>query len=420
MATVPDAVRSPGDADDQDALKRRHVVPSELGEVSVDTEGDQPRITVPISSTTPHRSDGKIMTEEALESMAEQLESGEVGLWDDHGLSVLTGWREYRREDMYGRWVAGEVDEDGILWGTAELMDDRDETDTLLEQLAQDMPVGFSVGYKPLDEEMLAVAEDDEDKTRHIFDVDLWETSPVGIPDNPAAIASVAGAIEQADVDIGPELASTVATSVREALESTMTDTDTSESTDSGSDPEGSAGTTPPAVRFNDSEVEEIMGIVGGALESAMTDAMAEMEQELQDSDEGGDGSEEEEGGDDDGDDDDDDENEESAGVSFDRGGQDGSDTPDAVAELQERLDALEAQNQELEERLEEKEATIERLESESRESAGRKGISPPASSGGDDGDGGEEPASGDGGQEASSSNRPQNALDEAMRLGGN
>ena len=419
MSTASATVRSPADDEAPDDLEWLHVTPSDYGEVTVEEPTDgQPRITVPISSTTPHRSDGKIMTEEALEDMAEQLASGKVGLWDDHGLSPLTGWREYRREEMYGKWVEGEVDDQGFLWGTAELMTGRGQTQTLLEQLDQDMPVGFSVGYKPLEEEMLATGDDEEgDKTRHIFDVDLWETSPVGIPDNPEAIAQVAAELDRANVDIGPELASTIASSVREGLETaSMTDTPDDDSTDSGETPDGGAdaGTTSGAeTRELDSEqVDEVMAVVEGvfaAAEDAIRSELAENDDDDEDEDDEDDESagfdvDVTREGDHVDDDDDDDDDEESTGAD--------------VEDLVERLDALEERNQELEKRLEEKEATIDRLESETRESAGRKGISPSAGSG-PDGDGdGEEAGAGDE-ADASTSNRPRNALDEAQRLGG-
>ena len=414
MATVPDSVRSPADVDDRDALERDRVAPSDLGEVTVENPEDgQPEVTVPISSTAPHRSDGKIMTEEALEAMAEQLQSGEIGLWDDHGLSVETGWREYRREDMYGKWVDGEV-EDGVLWATAELMEDRDETESLLGQLDQDMPVGFSVGYKPLEEEMLADGEEDGEKPRHIYDVDLWETSSVGIPDNPTAIA-MAGAIEaeldQADVTVTPAVASTVATSVREGVESAMSDTHPDESTDPADttadggtastdpDPDAAAGETRDLA---EEQVDEVMDVVDSVF-SAARDAIRS---ELAESDE-----------DDDDDEDEDDEEESAADVDLDTSsGGEGADPQSDLAELRERLDQVEQRNEDLEERLEEKEATIDRLESETRESAGRKGISPAASGGSNDTDGGE---GADSAETRDPSDQPTNTLEEAMRLSG-
>lgn len=403
MSTAPDAVRSPADVDDPDDLERRHVVPSELGEVTVEeSEDGKPRITVPISSTAPHRSDGKIMTEEALEGMAEQLESGEVGLWDDHGLSTLTGWREYRREDMYGRWVAGEVDEDGVLWGTAELMAGRPEAATLVEQLDQDMPVGFSVGYQPLQEEMLAVdGDEDGDKTRHIMEVDLWETSPVGIPDNPNAIAAagaIAAELDRADADLegGPEeIASAFASSVREAIESdSMSDTTEDESTETASAPEegADADTDPDAgdVEARDLDQEDVMDVV----DDVFAAARAKIRSEIAENDE------------------DDDDEEESADVDLDLDRAGADDGKDDVEILMERIDAVEQRNKELEEANEELRATVERLESETHESAGRKGISPAAAGGDDD--------AGDGGSEAASSgDRPRNALEEAERLRG-
>jgi len=409
MSTVPDAVRSPASADAPDDLERDRVAPAELGEVSVDRrgEGEKPQIRIPISSTEPHRSDGKVMTEEALEDMADQLSTGEIGLWDDHGLSPKTGWREYRREEMYGRWVDGDVEGD-VLWATAELMTGRDETASLLDQLEQDMPVGFSVGYKPTDEEMLADDGEEGDKTRHIYAVDLWETSSVGIPDNPEAIAAIAAELDRADVDVGPELATTLANSVREGLESSlMTDTPDDDSTDSGTDPDegANAGTTDGAeTRDLDSEqVDEVMTVVTGVF-SAAQDAIRS---ELAEND------------DDDEDDEEDEEDDESADVDLDTESGADPDGRDDVDDLVDRLDALEERNEELEQRLDEKEATIDRLESESRESAGRKGMSPAAGSGAD-GEGDGEQAGTDAGDDgASTSNRPRNALDEAARLGG-
>ena len=123
---------------------------------------------------------------------------------------------------------------------------------------------------------------------------------------------------------------------------------------------------------------------------------------------------------DEDDDDDDDDGEEESAGdidLNTSSGGE-GADPQSDLAELrelEERLDQVEQRNQELEERLEEKEATIDRLESETRSSAGRKGISPAASGGSaDDGGAGAEDA-----ETREPSEKPTNALDEAMHLTG-
>jgi len=131
--TAPSSVRTPGDVDttgDREWLLTR---PEETSDVSIDeTDDGQTEITVPISSTTPHRS-GSRMSESALEAMASQLREGTVGLWDDHGLDDY-GWPEYRREDMYGWWVAGEV-EDGVLYGTARLREGDERSDDLVDQL---------------------------------------------------------------------------------------------------------------------------------------------------------------------------------------------------------------------------------------------------------------------------------------------
>jgi len=406
--TAPSSVRTPGDVDttgDREWLLTR---PEETSDVSIDeTDDGQTEITVPISSTTPHRS-GSRMSESALEAMASQLREGTVGLWDDHGLDDY-GWPEYRREDMYGWWVAGEV-EDGVLYGTARLREGDERSDDLVDQLDQGMPIGFSVGYTPTEEEWVEADDGDleGEEERVIRDVDLLETSPVGIPDNPRAYAdgsasaarTIAHSVAESGIDLDRQAATVVADGVTDALED-MSET-ASEGGDDPADEDGTGSETNGGDggvehrQFSDEEVEEILDIVGGAIEENMSEALDEIGAELQGEgeEEAGDGEddEEEESGGDDGDDDDDEE------------------TNDALEEIRAELAAVREENEELR-------AKVDRLNSETRDSAGRKGMAAPGQT--DDGEPSETSDADAESTDTETDDGPTNALDEAIMLGG-
>lgn len=168
-------------------------------------EGDDgaTRIRVPISSTSQDR-DGDKFTRDGLDDLMAQLESGEVPLYLDHGLSGETGWREYRVEDMIGGWVGGEIEErDGsdMLFGIARLEPDNDQAEMLASKVENELPVGFSVGFIP---ELESAREMDDGGLK--FNVsDLLETSAVGIPSNPDAVmAGVQMAKALSDKGISP------------------------------------------------------------------------------------------------------------------------------------------------------------------------------------------------------------------------
>ena len=449
MQNQPTNMRDPVDADSEDRqLERRVVRPTATSDVEIQADGDgQPRIRVPISSTSEHRSGGQ-MTERALESMADQLDEGRVGLWDDHGLDE-TGFHAYRREDLYGGWVGGEVN-DGVLWAEARLREDHEPTADLVDQLDQELPVGFSIGYHVVDEEIVDREPEgergDTEKLRLINEVDLLECSPVGIPDNRDAYAAGddpgeivarslahAGYLDGQDADeVGPELGDRIA----EVLSHSMTDTDTEsadepdeqhgEGADEAPDPEAAeadddvdeGGDTEPDTEPNaDPEADEadpeqnagdgdsiearqgteetasaIVGIFQDHFEAAAQEAQEWVEANAGDGDGEGEDEDEEEA---------EEEDSASTGPEKDEGTQDRSAT-----------EALEERISELEERLEEKSAEVDRLKSETRETEGRKGragitpVGEAASS--------EETAGTDG---SGQSERPGNALEEAYLL---
>lgn len=171
--------------------------------LEADEESDPVRIQVPLASTDVNR-DGHKLTMDGVEDIADQLRSGEVPLYMDHGLSKETGFREYTVEDMIGKWVDAEVIEDeGVVNGTAKL-DDSEAAETLVSKMEQEMPVGFSIGFIPNRE----TAKEMDDGGMKWNDVDLLETSAVGIPSDPNAVAAgamIAQAFNEAGVDPEPD-----------------------------------------------------------------------------------------------------------------------------------------------------------------------------------------------------------------------
>lgn len=139
------------------------------------------QIRVPISSTSEDR-DGDAFSERGLQSMLSQLETGKDPYYADHGLDA-EGFRTYRVTDMLGKWIGGEI-VDGILYGIAALNSNDWRALRIAEMIELGMPIGHSVGFDILDYEPL-------DGGGMLFhEVDLFETSAVGIPCNPDAVTA--------------------------------------------------------------------------------------------------------------------------------------------------------------------------------------------------------------------------------------
>jgi len=144
-------------------------------------------IRVPVSSTGIDR-DGDNFSEAGLESMARQYNEKHPPVFPNHGLGPH-GYPEYRFEDGIGVWTAGEV-EGETLFATAALDPEEWGHGSLIERrLMQGFPVRFSVGFIPL-------TCSDTSTGRQFDDVDLLETSVVGIPSNPAAVAELRAVVK--------------------------------------------------------------------------------------------------------------------------------------------------------------------------------------------------------------------------------
>lgn len=144
-------------------------------------------IRVPISSLGEDR-DGDHFNEAGLKSMADQLDTGLVPLYFDHGRAPGDWSGSYSVRDMVGGWVKGEVDAE-TLFGTAMLEPGNADGEALARKISAGLPVGFSVGFIP--HELTNILDEKNQPTyKYEFGmVDLLEVSAVGIPSNPDAVA---------------------------------------------------------------------------------------------------------------------------------------------------------------------------------------------------------------------------------------
>lgn len=143
------------------------------------------RIQMPISSTMEAR-DGEAFTRDRLEGWVRQIESGDVGVFLDHGRNHTTGSR-YSALGKLGYWADPTVEDrdggaelvaDAVLMDPAELDADvgelRAALATLRAQAEAGVPLASSVGW----------TENTGDRDLP-GDSDLLEASIVGIPSDP-------------------------------------------------------------------------------------------------------------------------------------------------------------------------------------------------------------------------------------------
>lgn len=153
-------------------------------------------IKVPISSTAQDR-DGDQFATDALEGMADQIRSQKPNVFLNHGFTEFHK-PLYDTREKIGALIDAEVDrgkdgeeEDAVLNGFILPDTTHEEGERTLEQIKNGQPEKFSVGFRVKDAEPLN-PEAENDERRKFIDVDLMETSKVGIPSNPEASASVA------------------------------------------------------------------------------------------------------------------------------------------------------------------------------------------------------------------------------------
>lgn len=149
-------------------------------------------VRLPISSTALDR-DGDEFSYEGLEDERDQINSGKVPAFLDHGRGSRGSY--YGALGIVGTWDNAEIvtetfrDDDGndeeedVLYADYVPTKANEDAADIVALLEDDMPVGASVGFRIIDYEY----EDEEGK--FVFNsVDLLETSIVGIPSNPMTV----------------------------------------------------------------------------------------------------------------------------------------------------------------------------------------------------------------------------------------
>jgi len=130
-------------------------------------------LRIPISSTTEDR-DGDDFSPEGLKNMLEQLNTGNIGLYLDHGFSTFG---IYNALDMIGAFYGGDIDQNE-LYGNVKLDMDDERAKTLYRKIEKGLPIGYSVAFVPID------SKEKPNHRRTYNKVDLLEVSAVGIPSN--------------------------------------------------------------------------------------------------------------------------------------------------------------------------------------------------------------------------------------------
>lgn len=139
-----------------------------------------------ISSLSKDR-DGDAFSMSGLKSMKAKLDAGSVPYFLDHGRKAGEFMPSYSTLDMLGKWVKGDL-EDGNLYGTAELDGGDPRAQELARKMDAGLPIGHSVGFSVKKFDPLPDVAGATAGGRLFHDVDLMETSAVGIPSNADAV----------------------------------------------------------------------------------------------------------------------------------------------------------------------------------------------------------------------------------------
>lgn len=175
--------------EDGDARLKQFNTEPEYAEMEEREDGFQ-YLTVPINSRYVER-EGDEFTDSGLQAQVEQLKEGTVKFYFDHGMDE-NGMPSYKTLDQAGVFVDGEIrDKNGedTVFGTIKLRKDYEPNEELVSLIQQGMAVSFSVGFRILEFEEMT-DEDGYVTGLRIMDVDLMETSAVGIPANATAVVT--------------------------------------------------------------------------------------------------------------------------------------------------------------------------------------------------------------------------------------
>ncbi len=133
-------------------------VPSIKG-VDTTEKSNQRFIEVVVSGLKEDR-DGERMSQEAIDDMIQQFKSGTIPFFPDHGYGE---GQRYSWKQIMGVWVDAHQEGDHLK-AVLRLNKAHPDSDIFWNYIQEGMPVGFSIGGKPVSEpiEMEVIENDDE------------------------------------------------------------------------------------------------------------------------------------------------------------------------------------------------------------------------------------------------------------------
>ncbi|MFD1512456.1 hypothetical protein [Halomarina rubra] len=160
---------------------------------SVGKDGsEQEYLKVPISSTATDR-DGDEFSKDGVRNLQNQIKEQSVPVFGNHGMKAgggLLGGVRYDWKDIIGSLDDAEVEErDGdveVLNGFIRPNPENERGQQLLRYVKADMPVGFSIGFG------VANKEDKPSGGMVFHESDLMEVSSVGVQSNRESVANAA------------------------------------------------------------------------------------------------------------------------------------------------------------------------------------------------------------------------------------
>jgi hypothetical protein len=107
--------------------------------------------------------DNEMMSQEAIDDMVMQFKSGTIGFFPDHGFHEQTGEKNvYSWKQLMGVWVDAKQ-EGEHLRAVVRLNKSHPDQELFWNYINEGMPIGFSIGGKPIEEPQFIEIENDEE-----------------------------------------------------------------------------------------------------------------------------------------------------------------------------------------------------------------------------------------------------------------
>ena len=114
--------------------------------------GEKQRFIKVVVSGLKEDRDGERISEEAILDMIEQYKSGKIPLMPNHGHLEPDGTRRYKWQDIMGVWIDAERVGDNLV-AVARLNNAHPDAELFWNYIQEGMPIGFSIGAKPIEME---------------------------------------------------------------------------------------------------------------------------------------------------------------------------------------------------------------------------------------------------------------------------